>query len=163
MEKFSPTSLPWDVFIVSFFTVLHPVLNSRAQFLCWHIHSLTYSGTVVTCMFSYLLNTSSVTILFVSFFVVLSSFLDDSSYFPLMGGTRWQYNYPWKTDAHLAITNRLWRRTGCRSWYTGVIYILTADLRGSSKFCTSYSYSWQFVETEIWITWLGYWCYLTKP
>ena len=82
--------------------------------------------------------------------------------FSTNGRTRRQHNYPWETDAHLAITNRLWRRAGCRSWYTGAIYILTADLRGSSKLCTSYSYCWQFVEAEIWITLLGY-CYLTKP
>ena len=57
--------------------------------------------------------------------------------FSTNGRTRRQHNYPWETDAHLAITNRLWRRAGCRSWYTGAIYILTADLRGSSKLCTS--------------------------
>lgn len=147
---------------------LHLVLLYSVEllhlFLSWHILSLAHSGAAVMCTFSCLLNTSSVTILFVCLFLCCAFiFLGWFFLFSTSGRTRRQHNYPWETDAHLAVTNRLWRRAGCRPWYAGAIYILTADLRGSSKLCASYGYCWRFVETEIWITLLGYWCYLTKP
>lgn len=129
---------------ISFFTVLNSCTSSFST-----SSNPTHIVALLSCTFSCLLNIHSPFCLFCLFFsLFVFIFLGWFFLFSTSGRTRQQHSYPWEAVAHLAVTNRLlkgWLQTMIR-WRT--IYILTADLRGSSKLFSSYGYCWRFVETE---------------
>lgn len=120
--------------------LFHVVELSCSQYFWWHIYSLMRGGSTAICMLSCLLTTSSVIIF--CFFASLPFFLGNSFQLHFRVETRWQHNSTWKTDTHLAINKRLWKRTAHWSCYTFVSYVETADWTGSSKLCTSCNYRW---------------------